>query len=243
MGCLSLENKEFSRYIINMKKTIIKLNLIVIIILVSAAQVYPQTDYYRIAPGAKEQLANLLNNPAMVTPVTAVPLGRNWFKLETDTHIFTDKVSVRQVAGVFLDFDQASVYEGKKGKLIAKRVSVEENGQIVDFIPITMVIGFQVRTQYRALVKIDTFTDTKCLLDMKQIQQDSETNRRVKNLIAPKYIEEVTIDGKNYTYIRIYTLMDVDASILPGAKNVLERNSGPTNEEALLLVIEAAKKK
>jgi len=226
-----------------MKKTVIILNLIGIIMLVAAVQAYPQADYGRIAPGAEAQLANLLNKPAMVTPVTAVPLGRNWFRLETDTHIFTDQVSVRQVAEVFLDFDQASVYEGRRGKLIAKRVSREEIGQIVDFIPITMVIGFQVRTQYRALVKIETFTDTKCLLDMKQIQQDSETNRRVKNLIAPKYIEEVTIDGKNYTYVRIYTLMDVDASILPGAKGVLEKNSGPTNEEALLLVIEAAKKK
>jgi len=225
-----------------MKRTIIILNFIVIVMLAAAARAYPQTDPFRVAPGAEAQLATLLNKPAMVSHPIATPLGRNWFTLEADAHVFTEGVSVRQVAEVFLDVEnQVKIFDGKRSKLTAKHVSGQGNEQVVDFVSIAMVIGLQLRTPYRASVNIETLTDTKCILNIRQTPHDSETNGRVKRLVAPRYIEEVTIDGRKYTYIRIYSKMDVDASILPGAKGVLERNAGPANEEALTLVIAAAR--
>ena len=224
-----------------MKRVIIFLVFCVIVL-----PLFAQADVTRVAPGAEAQLSNLLNKPAMVKPAVAVPLGRNWFTLETDAHVFTDEVSVRQVAEVFLDIEnQAKFFDGRRSKLTASRVSQNENGLIVDYVSIAIVpvVSIRLNTPYRASVRTDVYTDTKFLLDISQIPQDSETNGKIKNLYAPRYVEEVTINGKKYTYIRTYAKMDIDASILPGAKNTLERNSGPTNEEALQMVITAAKTK
>jgi len=207
--------------------------------------IFGQTDTHRVAHGAERHLATLLNKPAMVKHPVATHLGKNWFTLETDAHVFSDQVSVRQVAEVFLDVEnQAKFFDGKKSKLTAHLVSSTPQGDaVVDFVAIAMVLTFQLKTPYRAATKIETYTNTKFLLDIKQIPQDSATNTKIKNLYAPRYVEEVTIDGKKYTYIRIYAKMDVDASILPGAKGTLEKNSGPTNEEALELILKAAKTK
>jgi len=227
-----------------MKRTVVILNLIVIVMLAAAAQAYSQTDALRVAPGAEAQLATLLNKPAMVRHAVATPLGRNWFTLETDDHVFAEGVSVRQVAETFLDLEnQVKIFDGKRSKLTASHVSGSGSEQIVDFVSISVVIGIQLKTPYRASVKADPFTDTKAVIDIRQTPQDSETNKKIKNLVSSRYIEEVTIDGKQYTYIRIASIMDVDASILSGAKGVLERNAGPTSEEALQLVIAAARRR
>ena len=227
-----------------MKKIIIILNLIVIIMLVAAAPTFPQADIFRVAPGAEAQLSSLLNKPTLVAPAVATALGRNWFRLETDAHVFTDQVSVRQAAAVLLDVEnQPRYFDGKKSKITTSVVSQNANETIVDFVSIAIAGIFQLRTPYRASARTITNTDTLFSMDIRQLSQDSQTNGKIKNLYAPRYVQEVTINGRRYTYIRIYSIMEIDASILPGAKNLLERNSGPTNEEVLEMIIAAARTK
>jgi hypothetical protein len=78
-------------------------------------------------------------------------------------------------------------------------------------------------------------------MEVSQLPQDSESNKKIKNFFESFYLEEVNIDGKKYTYIRMYTISDIAASILPGARGFLERNAGPASEETMLLLIEAVK--
>lgn len=234
-----LENKSNWRYINSMKKIVIFMFFAAVTASLSA-----QADIFKIAPGAVEQLESLLNKPAMVKPALATPLGKNWFTLETDAHVFTEGVSVRQVADVFLDIEnQAKFFDGKKSKITASRVNSGTGESLIDYVSISIIIGIQLQTPYRASVNIIADTSTMFALDIAQIPQNSESNGKIKNLYAPKYVEEITINGKKYTYIRFYTIMDINASILPGAKGVLEKNSGPTNEEALSMAIVAAKTK
>ena len=193
------------------------------------------------ASGAVDKLDALLNNPRIVSSVTATPLGRNWFKLETDAHVFTDQVSLRQVAATLLDLDnQAAIYNGKKSRLTASIVSRNPGETIVDFISISLFGPIQIKTPYRASVKAVTRTDTKIAVEVRQI--DNESNKDIKNLFASRYAEELTINGKTYTYIRIYTLDEVNAGMLPGAKSALENQSEPVNIETLSLIIAAARR-
>jgi hypothetical protein len=230
-----------------MKKIIILLNLIVIIMLVAASPAFPQANIFSVAPGAEGQLSALLNKPALVRPAAATSLGRNWFRLETDAHVITDQVSVRQVVAVLLDIEnQARYFDGRRSKITTSVVSRSSSETIVDYVTIAIVpvVNIQLRTPYRASVRTVTNTDTSFALDIRQLAQDSETNTKMKNLYAPRYVQEVTINGRNYTYIRIYSIVDIDMSILAlGAKNTLENNAGPTNEEALQMIITAARSK
>ena len=197
----------------------------------------------QLAPGAREQLTALLNKPAMVNPAAAAPLGKNWFKLETDAHIFSYEVTVAQVAAVLLDREnQDKIYNGKKSKLTAKVVSVGADEAVLDFVSVSVgPLGIQIKTPYRASVKAAVYTDTKIAMEVRQLPADSASNDEIKNLFATRYAEAVTINGKTYTYIRIYTIDEVNASILPGAKNALEKSSGPVNQETLQMIITAAK--
>jgi hypothetical protein len=224
-----------------MKKTTIFFTLIML-----AMPLFSSPDIHHVAPGAESQLSSLLNKPAMVRPAVATPLGRNWFRLESDAHVFTDQVSVRQVSAMLLDIaNYVRFFDGKKSKLTAHLVSRHGDEQIIDFVStaIVPVVNIKLNTPYRGVVRILSHTDTVFSLDVRQAPSDSEHNSKIKNLIAPRYVQEVTINGKQYTYIRIYSIMDIDASILPGAKGTLERNAGPTNQEALELMITAAKTK
>ena len=206
---------------------------------------FAQTASTSIAPGAQAQLADLLNKPAMVNPATATALGKNWFRLETDAHVFTDQVSVSQVAAMLLDVDNLEKFmNGKRSKLTAKVVSRGPDAIVTDFVSISIApLGIQIRTPYRASIKTIENTDTRFVLEVRHLPDDSASNKDIKNLYATRYAEEVTINGKKYTYIRIYTIDDVNASILPGAKNTLEKNSFPVNEETLQMIIAAAKTK
>ncbi|MDR2517431.1 MAG: hypothetical protein LBC88_08645 [Spirochaetaceae bacterium] len=197
----------------------------------------------QLAPGAQGQLAALLNKSAMVKPAAAAPLGKNWFRLETDAHVFTDEVSVAQVAAVLLDREhQDTIYNGKKSRLTAKVVSVDADGAIMDFVSVSVgPLNIQIKTPYRARVQTAAHTDTKIALEVRQLPADSASNDDIKNLFATRYAESVAINGKIYTYIRIYTIDEINASILPGAKNTLEKSSAPVNEETLRLIIAAAK--
>ena len=207
-------------------------------------QLFAQADILRVVPGAEAQLANLLNKPAMVKQAAAAPLGKGWYTLETDAHIFTDEVSVAQVRAVMLDIENQPVYfNGSRSKISTSIISREPEEILADYVSITIVpvIKIQLKTPYRAVSKILTDTNTKFAMDVRQIPQDSTSNKKMKNLIAFRYAEDVTIGGKKYTYVRIYSIMDLDASIL--SKTALENNAGPTYEEALAMIISAAKTK
>jgi len=206
---------------------------------------FAQTESSRLAPGAEAELADLLNKPAMVKPATATSLGRSWYRLETDAHVFTDQVSIGQVAAVLLDINnQEKFMDGDKSKLKAEVVSRGQDATVVDFVSISVgPLGIQIETPYRASLKTVENTDTRFVLEVRQLPDDSASNEDMRNLYATRYAEEVTIDGKKYTYIRIYTIDEVNTSILPGAKNTLERNSFPINEEVLHMIIAAAKTK
>jgi hypothetical protein len=204
---------------------------------------FSETGANRLAHNAEEQLPALLNKPAMVKPVTADPLGKNWFRLETDAHVFSDQVSVKQVAAVLNDIDnQHKYFNGKRSKLTEKTVSREGDETIIDSVSTSVVAGIKFNTPYRAVVKFVN-AGTVYAKNFVQMDKDSEDNKEIKNLFAQRYAEEVTIHGKKYTYIRMHTISDVNASILPGAKGTLEKNAGPTVIEALEALIAAAKTK
>ena len=227
-----------------MKRYVILFVFILITLPLFAQAPASAPDIFRAAQGALAQLAHLLDKPEMVSNAVAEPLGRNWFRLETDAHVFTDQVSVRQVAAVLLDIEHYNkIFDGKRSKLTASNINHSANEITANFVSIAIAGPFQLRTPYRAATRTITSTSTTFGLEMRQLAQDSETNREIKNMYAARYIEEVTINGKRYTYIRMYSIVDVNASILPGAKGVLERNSGPTNEEAIQMIITAAKLK
>ena len=203
-----------------------------------------QANILRVAPGAEAQLANLLNKPAMVKKAAVAPLGKSWFTLETDDHVFTDEVSVAQVRAIMLDIENQPVYfNGNRSKMNTSVISRGPEETLVDYVSITIVpvIKIQFKTPYRAVSKTLTDTDTKFAMDVRQLPQDSKSNKKVKNLVAFRYVEEVNIGGKKYTYVRIYSIMDLDVSIL--SKSALENNAGPANEEALTMIIASAKTK
>jgi hypothetical protein len=202
-----------------------------------------QSEVSQPVPGIEALVESLLNKPAMIKPATASPLGRNWFRLETDAHVLTDEVSLRQVAAVLLDLEnQAVIYNGKKSKLTASIVSGRPGEAIVDFVSVSVgPFNIQIKTPYRAQVSTTAHTDTKIAVEVRQLSGDSAANNEIKNLYASRYAEELIIDGKTYTYIRIYTNDEVNASILPGAKGALENSSAPVNEETLYMIIAAAK--
>jgi len=206
---------------------------------------FAQTESSRIAAGAREQLADLLNRPAMAKPATATRLEESWYRLETDAHVFTDQVNVRQVAAMLLDINNMEKFmNGKKSKLTAEVVSRDQNATIVDFVSISIgPLGIQIETPYRASLTTIENKATRFVLELRQHPDDSASNEGMKNLYAVRYAEEVTINGKKYTYIRIYTVDEVNTGILPDAKDILEEDAFPVIEEALHMIIQAAKTK
>jgi hypothetical protein len=198
-----------------------------------------------IVPGVQGRLVELLNKPAMVSPATADPLGKNWFRLTTDAHVFSDEVSVRQVSAVYTDFvNQEKNLTGKKSILTAAVVSSGKDGTVVDFVSTTIApMGIKIRAPYRALVTEYENTDMKASIGIKQFDADSASNNTVKGMYSVRYAEAVTIGGKAYTYIRLYVINDVNGSILPNAKKVLESQSGPAILESVDLIVRAAKSK
>jgi hypothetical protein len=200
----------------------------------------------QIAPGAEAQLASLLNKPTNVQPAAATPLGRNWFTLAVDTHIFTDEASFEQVVAVMLDLqDQDKVdkiFDGRKSKMSARVISSTADDTIFEIVSITMApLGIQIRTPYCATIKTIENTGTRFVSEIRQTSDDSASNKNIKNLYASRFVQEVTINGKKYVYIRLYSTDEVNASILPGARNILENNADPANEEAMQLIINSAK--
>jgi len=198
-----------------------------------------------IASGAQSHLLELLNKSAMVSPAVAAPLGKNWFRLVTDAHIFSDEVSVRQVSAVFTDFvNHEKNFTGKKSILAATVVSTGQGGTVVDFLSTTIApMGIKIKAPYRAAVTVYQNTDTKASVGIRQVDSDNATNNTVKGMYTIRYAEAVTVNGKTYTYIRLYVIDDVNGSIMPNAKGILESQSGPAILEAIELIVRAAKSK
>ena len=137
--------------------------------------------------------------------------------------------------------------KGKKNVLTATIVSRDAKEIVADFVSVTPVfLGFKTTTKYRASIKITENTATKLAYEIRQFPADSEKNKDMKNLISTRYAEEVTVNGKKYTYIRVYSVNDIDASSLSklsGVRNMIQSSSEDANMESLQLVIDAAKKK
>jgi hypothetical protein len=216
-----------------------------IVFCLTGLSLFAQTHAAQVAPGVRERPDALLNKPAMVEPVGIIPLGRNWFRLTTDAHVITGDAGFEQIAAVLLDSKNTSeIFNGKKSKLLGDVVNQTAHEAIVDFTMISFgPLGIQIKTPYRASVKNVAKTETKIIIEIKQLASDSAVNKEIKDLSATRYAEELVIADKKYTYIRIYALDDVNASILPGARGVLESAAIPSNFEALELIIAAAKKR
>jgi len=224
---------------------VIMRGFLAVVFSLTGLSLFAQTHTTQIAPGAREQFDALLNKPAMVEPVGIMPLGKNWFRLTTDAHVITGDAGFEQIAAVLLDSKNTSeIFNGKKGKLLGDIVNQTADEAIVDFTMISFApLGIQIKTPYRASVKKVAKTETKLILEIRQLASDSAMNKDIKDLFATRYAEEIVIADKKYTYIRIYALDDVNASILPGARGILESAAIPSNIEALELIIAAAKKR
>ena len=193
-----------------------------------------------MAPGALDNLAALLNKPALVRPVRATTLERNWYTVDLDSHMFTDQANFKQIVSVLTDLENyGSIFDGRSTKLRTGIVSRANNETVVDITSITIAfIRFTIR--YRASVRVLENTDTRFISEIRQL--DSETNEQIRGYHSIRYVEEVTVNGKKYTYIRISSLNDTYVGIrLSNIPNMIERNSASSNEDTLNMIIEAAK--
>jgi len=201
-----------------------------------ALPVFAQIEQAGIAPGATGRLADLLNKPAVVKPATATS-QRNWYTTEMDAHVFTDQASFRQIVEVLRDIENTEKhFTGKNARLRASVVSRGNNETIADFTSVTPPLT----RHYQVSVKIPANTDTVFVSETRQTPDDNETNRGMRNFSSLRYVEELTIDGKKYTYIRAFNVNDVYIP-LPVTRSTVERNSDAVNLETLQLIIEAAR--
>jgi len=220
--------------------------LFFIMLTVTGVTLFAMPSQARIVPGAEARLSTLLNRPALVRPASAVPnatLGRNWFTLELDTHVFSDQVSLNQVRAVLLDYDNHDrIFDGTRNKRLMTIISRSPTEIIADFTTVTPApLGVQIRKTYRSSMRILANDETRFVVEIRQTSQDNSSNTSIKNQRAVRYVEEIVIDGTRYTYIRNYSINDVNGSILPNAQSLFERNAGPANEENLNLIIRAAR--
>ena len=195
-----------------------------------------------MASGAMENWAALLNKPAVVKPVKSAQLERNWYNVELDSHMFTDQAGFRQIVSVLADVENyGTIFDGRRTKLRTGAVSRADNEMVVDITSITITfIRFTI--EYRASVKILENTGVRFISEVRQI--DSRTNDQIRNYHSIRYAEEVKINGKSYTYIRIGSLSDTYVGIrLPNITNAIETNSISSNEDTLNMIIDAAKKR
>ena len=194
-----------------------------------------------MASGALNNLAALLNKPAAVKPVKTIQLERNWYSVDLDSHIFTDQASFRQIVSVLTDIENyGTIFDGRRTKLKTGIVSRASDEMVVDITSITIAF-IRYSIDYRASVKILENTDTRFIIEIRQL--DNSTNEQIKNYHSIRYAEEVKLNGKNYTYIRINSLNDTYVGLrLPNITNMIETNSVSSNEDILGMIIDAAKK-
>ena len=193
-----------------------------------------------IAPGALDNWEALLNKPAVVRPVRAAQLERNWYNVNLDSHMFTDQASFRQIVSVLNDVENyGNIFDGRSTKLRTDIVSRENNEMIVDITSTTIAfIRFTIR--YRASIKVLENTNTRFISEVRQT--DNETNGQIRNYHSIRYVEDVTINGRKYTYIRIGSVSDTYVGIrLSNIINTIERNSVSSNEDTLNMIVSAAR--
>jgi hypothetical protein len=92
-----------------------------------------------IAPGAINQIETLLNRPAIISPAVVTPLGWNWFRIETDFHVFSTLASFQQVSDTLLDLENIeAIYSTDYSRLVASIISRSGNEAIIDYISISI---------------------------------------------------------------------------------------------------------
>jgi hypothetical protein len=220
-----------------------KIRIISLVLFFLTLPVFSQVEQTQIAPGAESQLEELFNNPASAAPVSVTHLRRSWFRVELDTHVFTD-ADFRQIVAVLLDVEgHGRNFNGKKFKLRASVVSQGSDEIIADFTSTSIAaLGLQFTTNYRSAIRVLENTDTRFVYEIRQLPQNSETNDKIRNFDIIRYAEEVTINGKKYTYIRASSVNNVNAHLnLPNIRNTVERSSDVANKETLEMLIEAAR--
>ena len=216
-----------------------KTRCIFLLLFVSGLPLFAQAE---IAPGALDNLSALLNKPSVVKPAKATALEKNWYTTDMDTHIFTDQVNFKQIVSVLIDIENyGTIFDGKTTKLRTNIVSRENNETIADITSITIAfIRFTIK--YSASIKILENTGTTYVSEVRQL--DSAANEQIRNYHSIYYAEEVTDNGKKYTYIRISSLSDTYIGIkLSNITSTIEKNSVSSNEDTLHMIIEAARKR
>lgn len=216
---------------------VMKSRLFFLVLYVLSLPLFAQAE---IAPGALDNYAALLNKPAVVKPPTAAQLEKNWYHVGLDSHVFTDLAGFRQIVQVLSDVENyGTIFDGKSSKLRTSIVSRENNETVVDITSITIAF-IQFTIKYRASVKILENTGTRFIDETRQT--DSKTNEQIRNNHSIRYVEEVTIDGKKYTYIRMSSVSDTHVGIkLPNIIHTIEKNSVSSNEDTLHMIMTAAK--
>ena len=220
-----------------MYNKIMKTRCMVSVFCLFALPLFAQAE---IAPGSLDNLAALLNKPALVRPVKATTLERNWYTVDLDSHMITDKASFKQIVSVLTDMENyGNIFDGRRTKLRTGIVSRGNNEMVVDITSITVAfIRFTIR--YRATVRTLENTNTRFISEIRQI--DSDTNDQIRGYHSIRYVEEVTVNGKKYTYIRISSLNDTYVGLrLSNIPNMIERNSFSSNEDTLNMLIDAAR--
>ena len=213
-----------------------KTRCISIMLFVSILPLYAHTE---IVPGALDNVPALLNKSAVVKSTSSAVLEKNWYTLDLDSHILTDQADFKQIVSVMADIENyGTIFDGKTTKLRTSIVSRTNNEMIVDITSITIAfIRFTIK--YRACVNTLENTGTTFISEVRQL--DSDTNEQIKNYRSIRYVEEVTINGKKYTYIRISSLSDTHVGIkLPNIINTIEKNGVSSNDDTLHMIIEAA---
>ncbi|GHV03137.1 hypothetical protein FACS189485_05480 [Spirochaetia bacterium] len=198
--------------------------------------VYSQIN---VADGAIENFKELLNNPQMIaSKVTDLNRRGGWVLLETDFHVFTD-ASFAQVTAIIGDYENYRHYiNGKRIRISCEILSKTEDAHFARFTTTTISGPFKFILSFDSIVRDLSRNPLEKILT---ITQTDKNNKKVNAYFAVRYVKEVTIDGKKYTYIRLYNKEEVKNSIV--SDELIRKESIPVNIETLELIALAAAKK
>jgi hypothetical protein len=211
-----------------------QLHFVLVIFVCGAA--YSQTS---VADGAVANYRELLNNPQMIdSKVTDLNRRGRWVLLETDFHMFSD-ASITQVSAVIGDYENYRHYmNGKKIKISCEILKKTEDARLINFTTTTISGPFKFVSIFEGIVKDLTGSPFEKILTITQTDRD---NKKMNAYFAVRYAKEVSIDGKNYTYIRFYNVEEVKNGIVSDER--IRKESIPINIETLELIAAAAKRK
>jgi hypothetical protein len=198
--------------------------------------VYSQAN---VADGAVENYKKLLNNPQMIdVKVTDLSRRGGWVLLEMDFHMFSD-ASLTQVSAVMGDYENYRHYmNGKKIKISCEILKKTEDARLINFTTTTTSGPFKFVSSFEGIVKDLTGSPFEKILTITQTDRD---NKKMNAYLAVRYAKEVSINGKNYTYIRFYNVEEVKNGIVSDER--IRKESISINIETLELIAVAAKRK